>query len=244
MTVASAAAGPLDHAVDGLAGAGPSTAVVAPFDAPQGFREVLWALQSGAWAAASLVERFVPERDPQRLITWLGAGACMCANKGAAAKNVIDLAVAMRPGDMALFSVDCTSLPTAAMWPFRDATRGFAENRAKRIAHTLKRGHAPGIDLTSLVYKPRWDDGERAVYEVMEADGPVPITMRSGDAFRLDAGDAFTVSRWQKLTEGEAVGAVKQAGLTLKNKWAWRGKVNNMLVSPGMLLLLVQKPQR
>ena len=52
------------------------------------------------------------------------------------------------------------------------------------------------------------------------------------------------MSRWQKLTEGEVVGAVKQAGLTLKNKWAWRGKVNDMLVSPGMMLFLVQKPQR
>ena len=70
------------------------------------------------------------------------------------------------------------------------------------------------------------------------------VPLRDGDAFRLDAGDALTVSRWQKLTEGEVVGAVKQAGLTLKNKWAWRGKVNNMLVSPGMMLFLVQKPQR
>ena len=244
VTVASAAAGPLDHAVDGLAGVGPSTAVIAPFDAPQGFKEVLWALQSGAWASGALIERFVPERDPQRLIMWLGCGACMSASKGGASKNIIDLSVAMRPGDMALFSVDCTVMPTVALWPFRDVTRAFAENRAKRILHTLKRGHAPGIDLTSLVYKPRWDVDECAVYETMEADGPVPITMRSGDAFRLDAGDVLTVGRWQKLTEGEVANAVKQAGLTLKNKWTWRGKVNQMLVSPGVMLFLVQKPQR
>lgn len=244
VTVSSAAAGPLDHAVDGLAGAGPRTAVLVPFDAPQGAKEVLWSLQSGAWASGSLIDRFVPERDPQRLLVWLGAGACMAASKGAATKNIIDLAVAMRPGDMALLSVDCTQMPTVALWPFRDITRGFAENRAKRIMTVLKKGHAPGIDLTSLVYKPRWDVNETAVYEAMEADGPVPITMRSGDAFRLNAGESLTVCRWQKLTEGEAIGAVKQAGLTLKNKWAWRGKVNNMLVSPGMMLMLVQKPQR
>jgi hypothetical protein len=67
---------------------------------------------------------------------------------------------------------------TVAMWPFRDATRGFAENRAKRIVHTLKRGHAPGIDLTSLVYKPRWDINDCAVYEAglyTQAECSLPI---------------------------------------------------------------------
>ena len=187
MTVAAAAAGPLDHAVDGLAGAGPVTAVVAPFDAPGGVQEVLWALQSGAWSVAllcclfhllpcygwsptelsvgrgdgprvrvlwkhiaflfvlgpllkkcelisrpshpthpshptrrrasgALIARFVPERDPQRLLLWLGAGACMSPSKGAATQNLIDLGAAMRPGDMALFSVDCTRAPTVALW--------------------------------------------------------------------------------------------------------------------------------
>ena len=51
--------------------------------------------------------------------------------------------------------------------------------------------------------------------------------MKSGERFRLNAGDSFTVSRWQKLTEGEAVGAIKAAGLVVKHKWAWKGKVHN-----------------
>ena len=108
----------------------------------------------------------------------------------------------------------------------------------------FKRGQCPGMDLTSVVYRPTWDEQTRAVSEAMVADGPLPLTLKTGDSFRLNAGDALTVARWQKLSEGELSEAIKSAGLVLKNNWVWKGAVNGTLIAPGMMLCLVQKPQR